>query len=236
MVTLNLTDLSADDLGSVLCACDAPSLCAVQAVCTALRSASLAPDVWNAVLAQDYGVCHARAPRELYRYFRTTPAAALPTRGFLTDGGLDSLEADEEGGGGAAGAPSAAAAVAALSAAGGEQQPLVLEVQQGSEFWVGNAFAPTEFEFYCSQPSVRNVTIAGALLGERCATQLRRETELERRAYILERLTFIAQRIWLWSVDGFGGLGSCSTHTLERALVSAWSLPQVRLRGGRTPR
>ena len=244
--SITLEALSDDGLASVLCACSARTLCALCATSADLHKAATAAAVWTVLLERDYDLRLAAPDAgralEVYRSFVERRASDLPANGYLTDGGIDETTMewpDDEDDEGAVLSPASMALQLAAqlhilppsSTSRGEPsglpKPSLTQLRHGSSFWVRNAFVPSDWEFYCSDERMRNVTLAAAMQPPRRADEASaRAAEMERRTYLIERLSFVARHIWAASAALGFGLSSCNTDTLEQALASAWGLPQ----------
>eukprot|EP00908_Phaeocystis_cordata_P019163 Transcript_30663.p1 GENE.Transcript_30663~~Transcript_30663.p1 ORF type:complete len:600 (+),score=210.35 Transcript_30663:47-1801(+) len=224
---MSLVAMPTDLLELIFCACStASAFGAIAATCSSFQCTLAVSDCWRVLAWQNFDVPlpdlagPVDSIRRLYRRLHAEEPERLTCSGFLCDGGVDLGDME-----GADVNPFALADPA---------QPVVLNVlpQMAAAFWVSNAFVDSDWQLYCSASGERNVTVVAAVHSEphdiaRQADAL--EAERARRAYLTARLQYMAQTLWSWAVEGFGGLASCSTETLEHTLLAAWGLPQGRV-------
>ena len=221
----SLLDLDADAFSSLTSACTAASLSRLAGTCKVLAEATAQDECWIAVLHRDFDVpasrsrfyisMHGFCARDLYKRIYTTPPGELRLRGFFTDGGIDSSDI------GASEAQSQPVGSASVLSFGAEHP--------ASQFWADSAFcSDSDARTFCSDVR-RNILVGALVQGQVGADALQARAALvERRKFIIERLSFVATEYWGWHVHGFGGLDHSSTGILERALFVAWHNPMVR--------
>ena len=225
---VRLDGLPADLICSIFCVCGTMSaLAACAATCALFRGLVAASDAWKVLLWRNFDVSLDFEPvldksldaRDLLATFRRVAPQRLVLRGFLCDGGIDSEEVDEPPG-------------MMITSTDPSEPALQLRTlpHMRASFWAANAFVDSDWRVYCSQSGERNISLVAAVAKSPDAkAESALERERVRRAYMIERLHFVAETLWAWTVNGFGGLGSCSTETLEHAMLSAWALPQGRV-------
>ena len=219
---IRLEGLPSDLISSIFCVSSTPqALAASAATCALFRDLVAKGDAWKALLWRTFDVFDECVdPRSLLYSFHRLAPQRLALRGFLCDGGVDGWETGE---------PSTGASTTAAELSEPALQLRTLPHTTAS-FWMANAFLDSDWRVYCSESGERNISLVAAVAKSpdaEAASALERERA--RRAYMIERLHFVAETLWAWTVNGFGGLGNCSTETLEHAMLSAWALPQGRV-------
>ena len=174
----------------------------------------------------------ARARTTLRQIKQQGPPKELKVTGFFTDGGLDGLGSH---------------LFPPRQPEGSSQTHIVNDTDHASSarhFWVENCFGDADDpRCFCSDIATvpdtrvgkegslgaRNVWVGGRLLGAlNSADEQSRRERAERRDFIISRLAKVAEPMWGWNEEGFGGLRSASTEQLEEALVGAWQTPGLR--------
>ena len=197
---VRLDGLPGDLISSIFCVSSSPrDLAACAATCTLFRGLVATGDPWKSLLWRTFDVFDECAdPRSLLASFHRRAPQRLALRGFLCDGGVDGWETGESSAGNA------------TTAAGLSEPVLQLRTlpQTTASFWMTNAFLDSDWRVYCSDSSERNISLVAAVVSPDAEAASALERERARRAYMIERLYFVAETLWAWTVNGFGGLGS----------------------------
>ena len=196
---IRLDGLPADLISSIFCVSSTAreDLAACAATCSLFRGLIATGDPWKSLLWRTFDVFDECAdPRSLLASFHRLAPQRLALRGFLCDGGVDGWETGE---------------LYAATAAELSEPALQLRTlpHTTASFWMANAFLDSDWRVYCSESGERNISLVAAVATSpdtEAASALERERA--RRAYMIERLHFVAETLWAWTVNGFGGLGS----------------------------
>ena len=203
---VRLDGLPGDLISSIFCVSSSPrDLAACAATCTLFRGLVATGDPWRSLLWRTFDVFDECAdPRSLLASFHRRAPQRLALRGFLCDGGVDGWET----------AKNASSAGNASTAAGLSEPVLQLRTlpQTTASFWMTNAFLDSDWRVYCSDSSERNISLVAAVVSPDAEASSALERERARRAYMIERLYFVAETLWAWTVNGFGGLRSSNPH------------------------
>ena len=201
---VRLDGLPGDLISSIFCVSSSPrDLAACAATCTLFRGLVATGDPWRSLLWRTFDVFDECAdPRSLLASFHRRAPQRLALRGFLCDGGVDGWETGESSAGNA------------TTAAGLSEPVLQLRTlpQTTASFWMTNAFLDSDWRVYCSDSSERNISLVAAVVSPDVEAASALERERARRAYMIERLYFVAETLWAWTVNGFGGLRSSNPH------------------------
>ena len=216
---LDFVHLPDDALTSILSACSAASLCRLACTSSTLSGATSANEPWHAVVWKELGIpscaLSTHHPRAIRRKFAATTCVDLGLIGCLTDGGVDGHD------------PSAPQPIGTADAG--------VVGESVRQFWVDGAFnalTPDDFKCYCSGightgEAALNVTIAARVsskgLDEEDART--REAARARRELLISCLSRVAQPLWGWHEQGFGGLRCAAIDQLEQAFLVAWTTP-----------
>lgn len=215
---VQLLALSDDVLTFILSACTASSLEALAGTCKALSTACESDEPWSAALWREIGLPRNCLDGQSSRDFQRRVAVASPIElkivPLLSDGGLDGQAEHMVG-----------------HQPPGTAVPCVVP-DAAQQFWVSSCFAgtPDDYRCFCSDVSPTggaavNILVAGSIAGALSQDDTRaRQGERQLRAFIVTCLARVAEPLWGWHADGFGGLRHAALEQLQQALIVAWGV------------